>query len=111
MTKKSRRIALFSYLSSIAKKENIIWLESYNWKPKTKEFFALLKKLPVESSVLFVLWEKNKDIYLSTNNIPWVKVILGQYLNPVDLTTHKKLCFVWDALEKLDTVFLSKENE
>lgn len=107
MPKKARRAALFWYLSDKAKKNNIFGLESYKWDIKTKNFAELLGKLPHDKKLLIVLWEKNSSLTLSARNIPWVKVILVQYLNPVDLTTHKKLCFFWDSLEKLEQTFLN----
>ena len=111
MQKKAKKLALFWYLSDLANKKNIFALESYDWKIKTKNFALLMKKLPVDRSVLFVIWEKNKEIELSSRNIPWVKIILAQYLNPIDLTTYRKLCFVWKALDDVNRIFLNKWNE
>ncbi len=107
MPKKTRRIALFSYLSALASENNIIWLEWYDWWVKTKNMSDLINNIKLGDNMLIVLWEKNKDMVLSARNLPWVKVILAQYLNPVDLTTYKKICFVWDSLKKLDEIFLS----
>ena len=107
MPKKTRRMALFSYLSALANEKNIIWLESYEGWIKTKNMADLINNIDVGDNMLMVIWEKDKDIMLSTRNIPWVKVILAQYLNPVDLTTHKKTCFIWDSLTKLNEIFLS----
>lgn len=107
MPKKARRLALFWFLVSKMNSKDIFWLDSYEYK-KTKDFVNMLSILPTDGKdVLFVLSEKDNDFILSARNIPWVKVILTQYLNPVDLTSYKKLCFVWSSLETLDKIFLN----
>ncbi|MCK5867119.1 MAG: 50S ribosomal protein L4 [Mycoplasmataceae bacterium] len=109
MPKKMRRKALFSYLSVKTEKKAIFWLEWFKWE-KTKEFADLVSKLPIERNLLVVVSEKAsaKNIFKVANNIENVKVILASYLNPVDLTKYRNICFVWDALENLEKTFLRK---
>ena len=105
MNKMARRKALFCYLSSKAEWGHVFWLDKYDWKISTKMFSNTVKALPWERSVLIVLSEPQEVIQMSARNIPWVKVILSSYLNPVDLTKHEKLCFVWDSLDKVKEIF------
>jgi len=109
MPKKMRKKALFSFLSSMTEKEWIFWLESFKWE-KTKEFSELISKLPVKRNVLVVVSDKTSawNIFKAANNIDNVKVILASYLNPVDLTKYRNICFVWDSLETLENTFLRK---
>ncbi len=108
MPKKERRAALFSALSSQAKDSNIFGLESYAVEvPKTKDFSALLGKLPEGKKYLFVIPEKNEGLERSARNIPGVSTILASYLNPFDILKADKICFVADALDKTEKTFLT----
>ncbi len=107
MPKKERRAALFSALSVQAKDKNIFALENFAEKtPKTKKFAELLEKLPEAKKYLFVLPEKNEVFEKSAKNIPNVKVILANYTNPYDLLWADKVCFLKEALAKLENVFI-----
>lgn len=107
MPKKERRAALFSSLTSKAKEKNIFALEKYeNKKPETKVFVSLLEKLPTAKKYLFVIPEKDEVFEKSCRNIPNVKTILASYLNPYDVLLSDGICFVSDALTKLEKTFL-----
>lgn len=106
MPKKQRRQALFSTLSAKAKDQQIIALESYNaTEIKTKTFSQMLKKLPVQKDALFIVPEKTPIMEKSSRNIPTVKTLLVQYINPHDLLRFEKIIFLKDALPKLETIF------
>ena len=109
MPRKMRRKALFSFLTKKAEAEWIFWLEWFDW-TKTKEFADLIKKLPVERNLLIAVTDKESAsaIFKAAKNIENVKVILASYLNPVDLTKYRKVCFVWDSLTTLENTFLKK---
>jgi len=110
MPKKERRAALFSALSAKALDKAIYALENFESKaPKTKTFITLLTKLPEAKKQLFVLAEKNEVFEKSASNIPGVKVILANYLNPYDILIAEKICFVDTALTKAGETFLNKK--
>ena len=109
MNKKARTIALFSYLSSKAKSWDVFGLEKCVDKINTKAANEVIKALPVERWVLFVVPESNEELSLSIRNIPNAKVILASYINPIDLTKHRKLCFVGDSLDKMKEIFTNKK--
>ena len=112
MPKKERRAALFSSLSAQAKDSNIIALESFAAKaPKTKDFAALLAKLPEAKKYLFVIAERNEVFEKSAANLPNVQVILAPYLNPYDVLHAHKICFVADGLAKIEETFLKTEKK
>lgn len=107
MPKKQRRKALFCALSSKAKDHSILVLENYETEdPKTKEFAAMLKKLPVDRDALFVIPEKNELIQKSARNVKNVKTVLAGYLNIQDILKFKSLIFLKDSLPKLEETFL-----
>ncbi len=108
MPKKQRRLALFSALSTKHQQESIFALEDYSSKEiKTKLLSELLKKLPVERSVLIVLDKPNEILQKSAMNIPNVKIILAPYLNVFDIMKYEKICFLKNALPVLESTFLS----
>ncbi len=107
MSKNSRRAALFGALSQAAAADHIFALESFDAKaPKTKTFTDLLKKLPVERSLLIVIPEKNRILEKSAGNLPHVKTILVNYLNLFDILKYDKIMFLVPALKKAEELFL-----
>lgn len=111
MPKKQRRAALFSTLSSQAKDKNIFALEGLAHKePKTKDFAALLGKLPEAKKYLFVLPKRDEVFERSARNVPNVKTIHASYLNPYDVLHAGKICFVGDALETVKETFTSQST-
>lgn len=104
--KKERRLALFSVLSEKFKDGKISALENFEAeKPKTKVFVQMLKKLPFEKSVLFVLPEKNENIIRCSRNIPTVKTLLVNCLNIADILKYRDVVFFKDSLPKLEEIF------
>lgn len=111
MPKKQRRQALFSALSFKAKNNEILALEGYEAStPKTKEFSALLRKLPIQRDVLIVIPEKNATVQKSARNIPFAKTIIAGYVNIQDLQKYEKVLLFKDAVAKLKETFLSAKS-
>jgi len=107
ITKKASRAALFSILSQKASEDAIFVLENFEVKiPKTKEFTKMMSKLPVKRSLLIVLDAKNANFEKSSGNVPNVKSILVNYLNPHDLLKYEKVMFMKPALKKAEELFL-----
>ena len=106
-SKKERRIALFGILSEKAKESQISAFEGYSVEaPKTKTFANMLKKMAFKKDVLFVLPAKNEVFVRSARNVPSVKTILVNYVNPADLLKFRDVVFFKDALPKLEELFL-----
>lgn len=109
MPKKQRRKALFTALSAKAAEKEVIALEDYVAKEaKTKDFAAMLKKLPIDRNVLIIISEKDAVIQRSSRNLPNAKTILANYLNIHDLQKHKTVLLMKDSVEKMKALFLSK---
>ena len=107
MPKKARKIALFSVLTQKANDSEIFALDGFTSKePKTKDFAVMMAKLPVERSLLVVLSEKDAILEKSASNLPNVKTILVNYLNPHDLLRYEKVMFLESALKKAEELFL-----
>lgn len=108
MPKKERRAALFSSLSAKAKAGDMFAFAGFEAKaPSTKDFMAVLAKMPEAKKYLFVLPAKNEIFQKSSRNIPGVKTILAQYVNPFDILHADKVCFVGDSLSVIEKHFVS----
>lgn len=107
MPKKARRAALFSGLSQKAGDKSVFALDKFEVKvPKTKDFETMLKKLPVERSLLVVMGEKDINLEKSVSNLPNVKTILVNYLNLHDLLKYEKVMFLESAIKQAEELFL-----
>ncbi|GAA5526231.1 50S ribosomal protein L4 [Herpetosiphon gulosus] len=110
MPRKMRRLAVRSALSAKYAENQIIFLDDLSLNaPKTKDFLALLKNLPlVGDKTLVALGEKSDNITLSTSNLPNVKTLLAAYLNVRDLLTYDTLILPKSALSVVETILGKK---
>ena len=82
-------------------------MEDFSFKsPKTKDFASLLKNLKVDNSKsLFITSEKDKNIFLSSRNIPNTKVITADMLNTYDILDSKMLIISEKAFPQIEKQF------
>jgi large subunit ribosomal protein L4 len=107
MPKKARRSALFSCLSQKVSDNQVFALDAYSAKaPKTKDFAVMVDKLPKGRSLLVVLDKKDEMIEKSAGNLPNVKTILVDYLNPYDLLNYENIMFMEASIKKAEELFL-----
>lgn len=112
MPQKMRRAALISCLSFRAKEEGcILGLENYPDDVKTKALMTLLKKMPLQIGrrIVIVLPGRHRGLELSARNIPRVKTLFANYLNPEDVLGAKHIIFLVDALKVAEDTFGKKE--
>ncbi len=104
MTKKARKVALYSLLTLKLQDNAILWLKDFSMKtPSTKKAFEVLTKIGVsDDRVLVVLDKKEESLVKSFRNLENAKYLLLDYLNPVDLLKHNKVVFMQSALERLN---------
>lgn len=83
LNKKQKSLARFSALSYKAQENAIVFVEQFTMDaPKTKEFMRILDAIKAgDRKVLFVLPENSKNIFLSSRNLPEVRVITVNELN------------------------------
>lgn len=83
LNKKLKQLARISALAYKAKNNEIIVVEDFTFdSPKTKEFIAIQNNLKVSGlRSLLVLKEDNKNVYLSSRNIPKTEVLPYNELN------------------------------
>jgi large subunit ribosomal protein L4 len=104
LNQKVKALARKSALTYKAQENQILILESVDFSaPKTKDFVNLLNGLSfVDSKVLFVLPEDNKNFYLSARNIQKAKVTPVSLLNTYDVLNASKIVFIEGSVEKLE---------
>jgi len=108
MPKAQRRQALFSALSEKVRSKEVIGLEGYEMtKPKTKEFAAMIAKLPVQRKVLVIIPGKSSVVQKSAENLPNIKIIQANYTNIQDLQRFKSVVLFKDAVDVMKKTFLS----
>ena len=87
LNKALKRLAKKSVLSQKMKDNSIMVLESFNFDaPKTKDFITLHNTLGHEGKkALYILPEANKNVYLSSRNLPKTKVLTYNEISSYDL--------------------------
>ena len=73
--------------------------------PKTQEFADIRKNLKIDDKKsLMVLSEQNKNIYLSSRNLPGSKIITVTELNTYDIMNASVVVFVESSLDALQKI-------
>jgi len=103
LNKKVKDLARKSALSIKAKNNQVLILQDFNLEaPKTKEFANISKNLKVDDKKsIFVLNERNKNVYLSSRNLKNSKVVTISELNTYDIMNASTLLFVESSIDVL----------
>ncbi len=103
LNKKVKSLARKSALSYKARNNEIVVLEDFNLETaKTKDYKAMLNNLKIENKKsLVVLNEPNKNIYLSSRNLPGSRVITLSELTTYDIMRSSSLVFVESSLSNI----------
>lgn len=96
LNKKTKQLARFSALSYKARENAITMVEPFAMEaPKTKDFIKILENLKAYGrKTLVVLPENSNNIYLSSRNLPEVKVITIDEINTYTLVDANHLVMV-----------------
>lgn len=107
LNKKLKQLARKSALSYKASDQQILVVEDFNLEtPKTKEMVKIGNNLNiVNKNTVFVLPEKNKNIYLSSRNIQGVEVIKASELTTYEIMKASTLIFVESSIDVLQATF------
>ncbi len=109
LNKKVKQLARKSALAYKVKDNSLSILENISFDaPKTKTYLALLNGLALsDKKTLLVLPEDNKNVYLSSRNIPKAKVVTVNDVNTYSLLNADHLVLCEGSVSKLETI-LSK---
>ena len=106
LPKKVRALALRHALSSKAKSDNLIVLDTAKLaEPKTKVAKDAFAKLGLTSVLVIDGVELDQNFALEARNLPKVDVLPVQGINVYDILRHEKLVLTKAALESLEARF------
>lgn len=105
LNKKVKRLALKSALTSKVNEEKFVVLEELKLPEiKTKEMQKVLNNLKINKG-LVVLEENNRNVVLSTRNIPNVKTAGVNTINVYDILKYETFVVTKEALSKIEEVY------
>lgn len=104
MNKKAKRLALNSIITLKAKAGELMGIQDFLLDaPKTKDAQDILKNIGLANKkVLLVLPQKDENMVKSFRNLPRLKYLHADYLNPVDLMSYHTVLFLESALTTLN---------
>lgn len=106
--RKMRRKALLMVLSAKAKEKTLIVFDQLKLvKTKTKEMVGVLEKLPCHGKTcLIALSAIDKNVILSSRNIPKTETIQARDLNVLDLLNSKYLLLSKESIKVITETFI-----
>jgi large subunit ribosomal protein L4 len=108
MTKKMKRIALRSSLTTRANDGDILVVKELQFdEPKTKAFAEILDNMSVDGKALVVLESAHQATIKSARNIPGVKVTQADMVSTYDVVWADKIVVTSEAVKKMEEVFAS----
>jgi large subunit ribosomal protein L4 len=110
LNKKLKAVARLSALSSMAKDNKIALVENIEMNAaRTKDFVSILSNLKVsEKKTLMVTGSTNKNVVLSSRNLPKVKVAVAADLATYDILNAEALLLTEESLNSLEQLYSNK---
>lgn len=106
ISKKLKRLAMFSVLSSKVAENEIIVLDQLGFEaPKTKDMIKVLIAVNAAKKALIVTADKNENVMKSAANIPGVQVSMVSQMNVYEILNHTSLILTQDAAKKIEEVY------
>ena len=104
LNKKIKQLARKSALSLKAREGEIMVVENFTIEaPKTKDFINIVKNLKVDGKkVLVVLPSQDKNVYLSSRNVPDAVVTTAADINTYTLLNNKAVLLAEGCLEAIN---------
>lgn len=103
LNRKVKELARKSALTYKVQNKQMFVVEDFEMDtPKTSEFAAIRKNLKIDDKKsLFVINERNKNIYLSSRNLQKTKVITISELNTYEIMNASTVLFIESSLDVL----------
>jgi len=107
LNKKVKQLARKSALSTMLKNDKIMVVEDFSFDtPKTKNFVEVLKALALDNKKsTFVFVNPNKNVYLSSRNLPKSKLVNGLSLNTYAILNAGKLVITENSIQEIEANF------
>jgi len=103
LNRKVKDLARRSALAYKVQNKQLMVVEDFTMEaPKTSEFATIQKNLKLDDKKsLFVIGERNNNVYLSSRNLQNSKVVTLSELNTYEIMNASALCFVESSLDVL----------
>ena len=106
LPKRMKRLAIRSVLSGkVADGRLVVVKELALEKPRTKDMVSVLTNIGIERSALIVTGEPDRGVYMSARNIAKTKVLPADYLNVMDMITHRVLVMTVAAVRRCEALW------
>jgi len=106
INRKAKRQALFMALSDKVASEKLVVLDSVSTESaKTKLMAEVLKKLPIDRTVLVVASASSPLLMRMVRNLPHVKLVTANSVNLLDVLSYRSIVFLKDAVEAFDKIY------
>jgi len=106
VSKKLRRLAMKSALSSKVEAKEIIVLDALTFaEPKTKEMIKVLSNVKAAKKALIIMPEKDDNVIRSASNIPGVRTALVSTMNVYEIVNYTSFIVTQDAVRKIEEVY------
>lgn len=106
INKKMNAKALATVLSGKLRDEELVVLENFNLdEKKTKKMAAALKNLNRKGSILLSFSDTEKEMILTSRNLPKVKNIFTSQLNVLDILNKKNLIMTKESAKYLESKY------
>jgi large subunit ribosomal protein L4 len=110
LNKKVKRLARLSALSYKVKENNLIVLDDFTMEgPKTKKFIEVLNGFELQGKKILLVIDKNdKNVVLSSRNLPRIKVILPSDLNTYDVLNANNILITENSVREIEKSYSVK---
>ncbi|MBP7133891.1 50S ribosomal protein L4 [Patescibacteria group bacterium] len=106
INRKAKQKALFMVLSDKVAHNKFLVLESLALQPvKTKSVAALMTKLPIEKTVLFVVSGAQPELMRMVRNLQHIKLVSINSLNILDVLTYRTVIFSKEAVAAFEQLY------
>jgi large subunit ribosomal protein L4 len=105
INKKAYKRAMQSIFSTLIKEKRVVAIESIQIdSPKTKLAASIIKTLGIESALIIVSGQ-NANLELGMRNLPHVKVISAESVDPISLLSYENIIIDEAALKKIEVTY------
>jgi len=106
INKKMYRLGMCTILSRLVHDERLTVIDTFVVETnKTKVFSEKLKLLGMQN-LLLITDDVNDELYLSSRNVPEVKVMEASQLDPVSLLKYENTLLTANSIKKIEEMFL-----
>ena len=106
ISKKLKRLAMKSALSSKVEEKEIIVLDALTFaEPKTKDMLKVLENVKAAKKALIIMAEKDENVIKSAANIPGVKTALVGTMNVYEIIHYTSFIVTKEAINKIEEVY------